>query len=235
MKKWIVKYKKRIIFGSVSAVACMALCMLWCIMAVSKVQDVGESTEQMPVTEEIHSETQEQLQPQESVPLESETQEAPETQEIEANEIIETPVQENSVAIASEKENSAAQKTESEIDRSGGVAKSIEVNRSGSTLKETGNISYLGTFRTTAYCACVSCSEGWGNQTATGVPARPNRTIAVDPKVIKLGSRVVIDGKEYVAEDTGGAIKGNKIDIYFANHAEAMKFGVRSKEVYLAK
>lgn len=233
MKEWIVKYKRRIIFGSISAAACTALCMLWCIMVVSKVQDAGESTEQISVTEEIHSEQQDP--PQETVSVESETQETSETPEIEVNEINETSVQENSVSIVSENENSAVQKTESEIDRSGGVAKSIEVNRSGSTLKETGNVSYLGTFRTTAYCACVSCSEGWGNQTATGVPARPNHTIAVDPKVIKLGSKVVIDGKEYVAEDTGGAIKGNKIDIYFANHAEAMKFGVRSKEVYLAK
>lgn len=50
--------------------------------------------------------------------------------------------------------------------------------------------------------------------TATGIKARLNHTIAVDPKVIPYGSVVRINGVEYVAEDCGGLVKGNIIDIF---------------------
>lgn len=91
----------------------------------------------------------------------------------------------------------------------------------------------LGVFKITAYCPCKKCSEQWGNKTSTGVIAKEGRTIAVDPKVIPYGTIVVINGKEYVAEDCGGAIKKNKIDIYFENHDTARQFGVQYIEVYI--
>ena len=56
--------------------------------------------------------------------------------------------------------------------------------------------------------------------TSTGVTATTNHTIAVDPSQIPYGSKVVINGQVYVAEDCGGAIKTNCIDIYVATHAE---------------
>ena len=56
--------------------------------------------------------------------------------------------------------------------------------------------------------------------------ATTNRTIAVDPTVIPYGSKVVINGQVYVAEDCGGAIKNNRIDIYMGSHAEALNSGV---------
>lgn len=77
----------------------------------------------------------------------------------------------------------------------------------------------------TAYCPCEECSEGYGTMTATGVTATEGRTIAVDPKVIPYGTNVLIDDKLYVAEDCGGLIKGNKIDIYFDSHSKVEKFG----------
>ena len=91
----------------------------------------------------------------------------------------------------------------------------------------------LGTFKLTAYCPCTECSEEWGDMTSTGVRATENRTIAVDPKVIPYGSEVKINGATYIAEDCGGAIKQNKIDIYFGNHEEAKEFGVKYAEVEL--
>ena len=60
--------------------------------------------------------------------------------------------------------------------------------------------------------------------TATGVVAQPNHTIAVDPTVIPYGTQVEINGIIYTAEDCGGAIKGNKIDIYFEEHWQAEQF-----------
>lgn len=59
------------------------------------------------------------------------------------------------------------------------------------------------------------------------------RTIAVDPKLIRLGSKVRMNGKEYIAEDTGGAIKGRRIDLFVDSHSEAMKFGKKLIEIYV--
>lgn len=63
--------------------------------------------------------------------------------------------------------------------------------------------------------------------TSTGTVATASRTIAVDPRVIPYGSKVKIDGKEYIAEDCGGAIKGNRIDIFVDNHDNTLEQGVR--------
>ena len=59
--------------------------------------------------------------------------------------------------------------------------------------------------------------------------------IAVDPEVIPLGSRCFIDGLGVCsAEDTGGAIKGNRIDVYFdADHETLMQFGRQHLRVYV--
>lgn len=87
-------------------------------------------------------------------------------------------------------------------------------------------------FTLTAYCPCKKCSGKWGNETAIGVKAKEGRTIAVDPDIISLGTVVRIDGLGvFMAEDTGGGIKGDRIDVYFENHSEAVKFGVQRKKV----
>ena len=85
----------------------------------------------------------------------------------------------------------------------------------------------LGTFKITHYCPCSICCGPWANGiTSTGVTATTNRTIAVDPTQIPYGSKVVINGQVYVAEDCGGAIKHNCIDIYVATHQEGEDKGV---------
>ena len=75
--------------------------------------------------------------------------------------------------------------------------------------------------------------------TATGVKAKKG-VIAVDPRVIPLGTRVYIEipGKtpDYgyaVAADVGGGIKGNRVDLYYESKADAMKFGRRNVKVYI--
>lgn len=95
------------------------------------------------------------------------------------------------------------------------------------------NKEKLGSFKITHYCPCFFCSGSWGANTATGTVPMPGRTIAVDPGVIPLGSRVEINGHVYIAEDTGGAIRGNKIDIYVADHTTALNSGVYYADVYL--
>ena len=99
------------------------------------------------------------------------------------------------------------------------------------------NKIYLGNFKITHYCACKKCC-GVNAQgiTASGKKVEANKTIAVDTNVIKLGSKVLIDGYgEYEAQDTGSAIKGNIIDVYIPNHEQALKLGVVYKDVYLLK
>ena len=94
----------------------------------------------------------------------------------------------------------------------------------------------LGQFKLTAYCTCDKCCGKWADGvTATGTRATPGRTIAVDPDVIPLGSKVNINGFEYTAEDTGSAIKGHRIDILFPSHQEALNFGVQYADVAMTK
>ena len=76
--------------------------------------------------------------------------------------------------------------------------------------------------RATAYC--------YDPITSTGKKPRPYHTLAVDPKVIPYGTRVYIPefNKVFIAEDCGGAIKGNRIDIYMNNEYECRQWGVRN-------
>lgn len=101
--------------------------------------------------------------------------------------------------------------------------------------KQSIETTNLGKFKISAYCHCVQCCGKSDGITATGTTVQTNRTIAVDPRVIPLGSKVLIDGQEYVAEDTGGAIKGNRIDMYFSTHQEALNFGIQYKDITIVK
>lgn len=99
------------------------------------------------------------------------------------------------------------------------------------------NCRDLGEFRLTSYCTCRKCSGKYGAKTASGTTCTVDRTIAVDPRVIPLGSWVWIDvegegWKRFHAEDTGGAVKGNKIDVYIGtNHSNCYqtKYNKRSR------
>ena len=93
----------------------------------------------------------------------------------------------------------------------------------------------LGIYHITYYCPCYECSEGYGRNTATGALATANHTIAVDPNVIPYGSRVLINGIVYTAEDCGGAINNKDIDIYVDTHAETLQGGSHYSEVFLVK
>jgi 3D (Asp-Asp-Asp) domain-containing protein/LysM repeat protein len=88
------------------------------------------------------------------------------------------------------------------------------------------------TVKATAYTA--SC-DGCSGITATGIniKANPNeKVIAVDPSVIPLGSKVYVEGfGEATAADTGGAIKGNRIDVFIPSEQAAINFGVKQLEV----
>lgn len=73
-----------------------------------------------------------------------------------------------------------------------------------------------------------------GNPTKSGVMPQVGRTIAVDPNVIPLGSKVYIEGIGYrIAEDTGGAIKGNIIDLFMGSESECIEFGRQNLKIQI--
>ena len=96
----------------------------------------------------------------------------------------------------------------------------------------------LGTFKTSAYCGESYhhiCNDGNASKTATGTTPTAGRTIAVDPRKIPYGSQVKINDTIYIAEDCGGAIVDNRVDIFFNTHQEALAFGIRYTEVFILK
>ena len=105
-------------------------------------------------------------------------------------------------------------------------------SNSGSSSTKTESLGQkkvkLGNFKLTFY--------GGDTMTASGKRPRIKHTIAVDRRVIPLGSKVYIEGwGTYYAEDTGGAIKGKIIDIFVSSEREANRIGIRHANVYLYK
>lgn len=102
------------------------------------------------------------------------------------------------------------------------------VKKTGSS-KATGAGASKGSFSATAYCLQGKTAMGHGVR--RGI-------IAADPRVLKLGSRVVVKAGAwsgtYLVSDTGGAIKGKKVDIWVPSCSEARKFGRRNVEVFAA-
>ncbi len=109
---------------------------------------------------------------------------------------------------------------------------------SDNTITTDGGVTYNYSYKLAVTCTAYSC-EGRTGITATGTVARVG-AVAVDPRYIPLGTKMYIvsnDGTYVygycVAEDTGGSIKGMKIDLYFDTVAECWDFGVRSCTAYI--
>lgn len=158
------------------------------------------------------------------------------------NEIIniqEAPVTE-SVEYVTDEELAEMEAYEKERAR---VEAKAEENREQAKKEEEARkpkLKSLGVFNLTAYCTCKKCC-GKNSPEVTGKPSRTRsgtspvqgRTVAVDKNVIPLGTHIIINGHEYVAEDTGSWVKGNDVDIFFNSHREALTFGVQKAEVFV--
>ena len=108
------------------------------------------------------------------------------------------------------------------------VNKIVQVNKvtSRSSLPRTTSTTGGTTYKITAYCSCSKCCGKSTGRTASGTTATAGRTVAA-PANFAFGTKLNIGGHIYTVEDRGGAIKGNKIDIYVNSHAEALAWGVR--------
>jgi 3D (Asp-Asp-Asp) domain-containing protein len=88
-------------------------------------------------------------------------------------------------------------------------------------VKQTQQNSWtsIGTYKLTAYCPCSKCCGKWaGGNTSSGTVPTQGRTVACN--TLAAGTRVNINGNDYIVEDTGN-MKGNVIDIFFNSHQEA--------------
>lgn len=96
----------------------------------------------------------------------------------------------------------------------------------------------LGQVVTSGYCSCPVCCGAWsGGPTASGVYPTANHTIAVDASnpFVPMGTKVVMNGVEYVVEDTGAfAPYGVQFDVYYDDHAAASAHGHQAWEAYIA-
>ena len=88
-------------------------------------------------------------------------------------------------------------------------------------------------YKITAYCPCSKCCGKSNGITASGTKATAGRTVAASSN-FALGTKLNINGHIYTVEDRGGAIKGNKIDIFVNSHSEALAWGVRYLPVSVA-
>lgn len=108
-----------------------------------------------------------------------------------------------------------------------------------SSEKAAFSYKYYIDCKATAYDLSAEENGGYAGQTATGVPLDKG-VIAVDPRVIPLGTRVYIEAIDgswsygyAVAADTGGAIKGKRVDLCYRTRSECIQFGVRPCRVYV--
>lgn len=100
------------------------------------------------------------------------------------------------------------------------------------TIEKNGHkVQSLGVYKITAYCSCAKCCGKTDGITASGTKVKAGRTIAA-PSTFPFGTKIMINGHIYTVEDRGGAIKGNRIDIYFDTHEEALQFGVKNIEIF---
>ncbi|WP_342505488.1 3D domain-containing protein [Sporosarcina sp. FSL K6-2383] len=136
------------------------------------------------------------------------------------NNLKSTTIHPNQKLAVVSKGNTAKQATTSKA-----VAKTPSRSTTDKVVKE---------FTVSASAFTANCN-GCSGLTATGINLKSNpdmKVIAVDPNIIKLGTKVYVEGYGYaVAGDTGGSIKGNKIDVFFPTKAEAYKWGRKSVKI----
>lgn len=107
------------------------------------------------------------------------------------------------------------------------VQKKVQTTSRSSVTPRTAAVPTNGTtYKITAYCSCAKCCGKSTGRTASGTQATAGRTVAA-PANFAFGTKLNIGGQIYTVEDRGGAIKGNKIDIYVNSHAAALQWGVR--------
>ena len=114
------------------------------------------------------------------------------------------------------------------------VQKKVATTSRSVSLPRTTSSTGGTTYKVTAYCPCSKCCGKSTGRTASGTKATPGRTVAASSK-FAFGTKLNIGGHVYTVEDRGGAVNGNKIDIFVSSHSEALAWGVRYLPVSVVK
>ena len=108
--------------------------------------------------------------------------------------------------------------------------------------EELTGMTLVGDFESTFYCPDYCCNGKWAGTTSSGVIPVPGITVAVDSSVIPLGTKLYVEFEDpkhqhlngiYIAQDTGGAIYGFKIDVMVGTHAICESLGRGAAKVYI--
>lgn len=129
----------------------------------------------------------------------------------------------------------AQEKASSEVlDAAAGKAGAGRSTNQESNAKNQGGTKgkSLGIFETSGYCSCNLCCSGGWTLTYSGTVPKAGHTISADTSLYPIGTRLMIDGVIYTVEDIGGQVKGNRIDIYYDNHEDAVAHGLKQQEVF---
>lgn len=113
------------------------------------------------------------------------------------------------------------------------TSRSAQARTADATATTTSTVINGQTYKITAYCSCSKCCGKTTGRTASGTKATAGRTVAASSK-FAFGTKLNIGGHIYTVEDRGGAINGNRIDIYVNSHAQALQWGVKYLPVSVA-
>ncbi|WP_454870859.1 LysM peptidoglycan-binding domain-containing protein [Priestia megaterium] len=188
----------------------------------------GQSQQSSPSVAQAAPEAQQAQAPAEQT-QEEQQQAQKEQQQAQAEQA--QKEQQQAQAEQAQKEQQQAQAEQAQKEQQQAQAEQAQKEQQPAESSQQANGKSM-TVEATAYTAnCAGCS----GTTATGVDlkANPNqKVIAVDPSVIPLGSKVYVEGYgEAVAADTGGAIKGNRIDVFVPSEGDAQQFGRKSVKI----
>ena len=115
------------------------------------------------------------------------------------------------------------------------VQKQVQATSRSADMPRTSTTVINGeTYKITAYCSCSKCCGKSTGKTASGTQATAGRTVAA-PSKFAFGTKLNIGGHIYTVEDRGGAITGNRIDIYVNSHSAALQWGVKYLPVSVAQ
>ncbi len=120
------------------------------------------------------------------------------------------------------------------VDKIVQVSSKVVATRERTSSRKSSNSS-VGVFKVTAYCSCpLCCGKYASGYTSSGSRATAGRTVAASSR-FSFGTKLLINGKQYVVEDRGSAIVGNRIDIYMDSHSQALAWGVKYLPVQVQK
>ncbi|MBU8754987.1 3D domain-containing protein [Priestia megaterium] len=193
----------------------------------------GQAQQSSPSVAQAAPEAQQAQAPAEQTQEEQQQAQVEQTQEEQQQAQVEQAQKEQQQAQAeqAQKEQQQAQAEQAQKEQQQAQAEQAQKEQQPAESSQQASGKSM-TVEATAYTAnCAGCS----GTTATGVDlkANPNqKVIAVDPSVIPLGSKVYVEGYgEAVAADTGGAIKGNRIDVFVPAEGDAQQFGRKSVKI----